>query len=338
MTALVVALAVSGVPMMADFSYEQMSQVTGGSILKTPMIGGRMKEPTTQSVMLKGNRMIHLGKDRATVIDVDKETFTEINFDKKSYSVITFAEMKQAMDAMAQRMAEAQGQRGQKAPEMTFKAAVNDTGATKEVSGVTASQKILTLTGEAPMTDQAGNTHVSGSVLETDTWLAADIEGYEQVRAFYQRMGEKFGRMFGSGSYNFAPGMAKGFAELAAETAKLQGIPVLQISKMTQTMDGKPVPGFGGVTMPTRGQVGAAATDSVAGAALGRFGGLGGLGRKKKEEAPAPQTATDAPPAGPMMETTTQLSKFSSAAVDASKFDVPAGFKQVESEMKKLAK
>jgi len=336
-TALAAAFALTAPAVRADFSYEQMTQVTGGSILKTPMIGGRLKEPTTQTVMVKGNRMVHIGKDRATVIDVDKETFTEINFEKKTYSVITFAEMKQAMDSMAQRLSAAQGQKGQNAPEMTFKAAVNETGASKEISGVKAFQRILTLTGEAPMTDQAGNAHVSGSIVESDMWLAPEVEGYGQVRAFYRNMGEKFGRMFGSGSFNFAPGMAQAFSELGKETAKLEGVPVLQIAKMTQTLDGKAVGGFGGVPMPTRGQVGAAATDSVAGAALGRFGGLGGLGRKKKEEVPQ-QTASEAPPAGPMMETTTQLSKFSSAEVEGSRFDVPAGFKQVENEMKKMAK
>jgi hypothetical protein len=35
------------------------------------------------------------------------------------------------------------------------------------------------------------------------------------------------------------------------------------------------------------------------------------------------------------MEMTTELSGFSSGAVDASKFEVPAGFKQVESPMLK---
>jgi hypothetical protein len=35
------------------------------------------------------------------------------------------------------------------------------------------------------------------------------------------------------------------------------------------------------------------------------------------------------------MEMTTELSGFSSAPVDPSKFEVPAGFKQVESEMMK---
>ena len=72
--------------------------------------------------------------------------------------------------------------------------------------------------------------------------------------------------------------------------------------------------------------------------ALGRLGGrLGGLGRKKPQEQASsgqPQAQGAGGPAS-MMETTTELSGFSSAAVDASKFQVPAGFKQVESQMLK---
>ena len=63
---------------------------------------------------------------------------------------------------------------------------------------------------------------------------------------------------------------------------------------------------------------------ALAGAALGRFGGLG---RKKDKD----ETASDGKPTGPaiLIETTSESSGFSSAAVDASRFEVPAGFKQV---------
>jgi hypothetical protein len=88
----------------------------------------------------------------------------------------------------------------------------------------------------------------------------------------------------------------------------------------------------------------------TAGGALGRlggrFGGLGGLGRKKQAEPQAQPPAQQSPPpasgqpasgqnaadAGVLMEMTTETSNFSPAAVDPAKFDVPSGFKQVESE------
>ncbi|MGH9630832.1 MAG: hypothetical protein ACRD7E_21170, partial [Bryobacteraceae bacterium] len=79
-----------------------------------------------------------------------------------------------------------------------------------------------------------------------------------------------------------------------------------------------------------------------------RFGGLagglaggsfGGFGRKKKEpeqeQAQPAQQGRNADAQGALIEMTTETTSFSSASVDASRFEVPAGFKQVESEMQK---
>jgi hypothetical protein len=95
--------------------------------------------------------------------------------------------------------------------------------------------------------------------------------------------------------------------------------------------------------MPSGAELGGAAAESVAGAALGRLGrlgGLGGFGRKKKqEEPPPPPKKTDEAKkgeSGVLLEATTENSNFSSGAVDAAKFTVPAGFKEVEHEMKKV--
>ena len=86
-----------------------------------------------------------------------------------------------------------------------------------------------------------------------------------------------------------------------------------------------------------------AAGQAAAGAALGRtrlggLAGIGGLGRKKPEE-PKPAEQAAPAPLQPvvLMEQVTEISSLA-ATVDASKFAVPTGFKQVEHEMKKLAK
>ena len=91
---------------------------------------------------------------------------------------------------------------------------------------------------------------------------------------------------------------------------------------------------------PPAPQPGAAAS-----AALGRLpgmGGLGGFGRKKPKDQPQEQPqqqqqqqAKAAPGAGMLMETATEMSSFSSAPVDGSKFDIPSGFKQVQSDLEK---
>src|SRR2546423_12769042 len=88
--------------LLADFSYEESTKITGGMMAGMMKFAGafskQAREPIQSNVAIKGNRMAHWSKDRATVIDLDSETITEINFPKKTYSVMTFAEMKQAME------------------------------------------------------------------------------------------------------------------------------------------------------------------------------------------------------------------------------------------------
>src|ERR1700694_1434726 len=85
--------------LLADFSYEQSTKITGGMMAGMMKFAGafskQAREPIQSTVAIKGNRMVQSSKDRATVTDLDNETITEINFPKKTYSVVTFAEMKQ---------------------------------------------------------------------------------------------------------------------------------------------------------------------------------------------------------------------------------------------------
>ena len=88
--------------LLADFSYEQTTKMTGGAMMgMMRMVGAFSKqalEPIQGTVSVKGNKMVHSSKDRAEVIDLDSETFTGIDFAKKTYSVMTFAEMAQMIE------------------------------------------------------------------------------------------------------------------------------------------------------------------------------------------------------------------------------------------------
>jgi hypothetical protein len=197
-----------------------------------------------------------------------------------------------------------------------------------------------------------------------DLWLAPKIAGYDEVRNFHRRMAEKmaWGPGMAGGLGQSQPGMMKGMAELSREAAKLDGVPVLQITRMgssAQAMADFSTAGQqqaqGQPEMPSAREAAGGAAGNAAGAAaersaagrLGRLGGLagglGGLRRGRKQESqpePPPPQQQQAPPAqgqagvpgGVLMETTTELSGFSSAPADASRLEVPAGFKQVDSE------
>jgi hypothetical protein len=318
-----------GATLLADFSYDQTTRITGGAMLNMMKFAGafsaKAREPMTSTILVKGDRMTRLSRDHAEIIDLGRETITHIDFQKKTWSVMTFAQMKQQMEEMSQRMRKHGG--NDDSTQMSFKASVKDTGRTKPINGVNTHERILTLTMEG--TDQkSGQT---GSMdISNDMWLAPDVPGYGEIRDFHRRMAEKLGFVPGQsfGPMMARPDMQKGMADLVKEMSKLDGVPLVTVT----TMSGAGQPGMDQPTSGGSQQSSASADDSPA-AKLGRLAGIGGFGRKKKN-ADQQQQQEQGPPAntqpGVLAEITTESSAFSSAPVDPSKFEVPAGFKQVQ--------
>ena len=319
----------------ADFSYEQTSKMTGGMLAGAMKVAAvfskQAREPIRTQVMVKGDRMAHAGPQRISVIDLKSETITEIDLQKKTYSVMTFAEMAQALQNMSQ-------QGGSKADadnvQMNFKASVNETGQTKQISGFNTREVILTL--EMESTDQKSGGKGAMSV-NSDQWLASEVPGYEELTSFHRRMAQKIAWV--PGSANFAPGrsdMAKAMADLAKEGAKLKGVPVLQVAKFTAAGQ----PGEGQQPPPPAASQEQQRSESPSiGGALVRLGGLGGLGRRKKQSGQEENTppAAQQNSAGVLMELTTESSGFSTAPVDDSIFEVPSGFRKVDSPLLKAS-
>jgi hypothetical protein len=363
---LTVILAASCSVVSAEFTYQQTSQMTGGALFEMMKSLGPLakqaREPNVSTVIVKGNRMATVSKDRVTVVDLDKESITEIDLAKKQYSVVTFAQMKEAMEKM---LAQAQARQKGKAPaapadqpnvDLNYKVSAKATGQTKTVNGISAREVVMEMAMEA--TDQ--QTAAAGSMnITIDNWLG-NVPGYDEVQAFHRKMGEKMGYAFGSGMTQMAamrPETLKGFEQVGKEMAKVEGVPVQSIMKMGGSGAN---PGDGANSGAAQSQQQQArqqsqqppsqtASDAAVGAALGRLG-LGGFGRNRnnqKQQPPAQQTDAPPPgnspapasPAGPasLIEMTTDLTSFSPTA-DASKFEVPAGFKQVENDMVRRAR
>jgi len=317
--------------------------------------------------------MASVTRDQIHVIDLGRETFTDIDLAHKTWSVMTFAEMENAMKQMAEKMG-----KGKDQASLNFRADVKETGKSRVINGLNTSEKVLTLAmgGTDAKTGQTG-----GMDMQMDMWVAPNMPGYEEVRDFYRRMATKINwspmmRMAGP----IAAQNQKGMSELVKEMAKLEGIPVMQITRIGMSASGMPSeadmqraqadaahaqqqaaqqqtaqqqsqPNLADAATRTASTGALGNKAARVGAIAGGLGGFGGFGRKKKTEetaAPAPPPATAAPqetasasvPAGSsgssgaLMELTTELTRFSSS-VDSSKFDVPSGFKQVQSDIKK---
>lgn len=347
----------------ADFTYTETTQITGGSMMQLMKMAGtfsktarQVGEPVVSTVAVKGNRMTRVGPERTEIIDLDRETVTSIDHKKRQYTVMTFEQMRQQIEKAMQKAKEEQ----QKKPtdqnpasntDVKFQVHVRNTGATKEVAGLSATESILTMAMDA--TDKTSGQ--TGSIAITnDLWLAPEIPGYDEVKDFYRRYAEKMKVVF-NGAVNPAmlaqyPGAGQGMADMVKEMSKLKGTPVLQVMRMGTTANGAPLPAASEAplpppgaspAMPSEGDVAQDAAQQSATSAIasrmgslgGLAGGLGGFGHKKKKAPAAPpeeaQAATAPATAAVLIESNTQLAGFSQAAVDESMFAVPAGYKQV---------
>ena len=323
--------------LLADFSYEESSRITGGAVAAAMKVAAvfskQAREPMRSTVLLKGNRMAHINNTSGSIIDLDKETITNIDFQKKTWSVMTFAEMQRAMQQTVEKSkenaAKKSGDTGEQPNvDMQFKVSVNPTGQSRTVNGLATSERLMRVDME--MVDEKTG-QKSTMVVTTDAWVTPKVPGYDELLEFYKKMAQKLAFVPGQMAMMARPNLAKGMTVMAKESGKLEGVPVYETIRMggegTQAQAGPP-----GEQPKQQTQ-----QPSVGSALGGALGGRFGLGRKKQQQDPPPQQdsqpAADNSAAGLLLEMVKETGNFSSAPVDPAKFEAPAGFKQVKSEM-----
>lgn len=354
--------------LLADFSYTTTTRITGGAMAAmSRTLGGlsksmrKMTDGMTQTVALQGNRQVTYDDKTAHIIDLDRETMTDINFEKKTYSVITFAQMQEAMKRAMEKMRQRGPSKGEGKPsdvEAEFKLDIKETGQKKTINGIPTREVVMLIqvVGTDKKTKESGALDMLNSI-----WLAEPgaVPGHKQIEEFHRKMALKMAGAMADAGFNpqsmmgamSDPRMGAAMRKAAEEGRKLQGVNVMQVSKMGANLDpatASQVSNPNDIPQgPTAGEAaGGAAAGAAEGAALGRLGrlggigGLGGFGRRKKakEEDPKPAEEKKAQQqqtqgAGLLMEMVVEMSNFSTGPVDEGKFSVPAGFKQEDHPM-----
>jgi hypothetical protein len=346
------------VPLHAgDYTYQQTTQITGGSLLKMMKTVGmfssqarHMGDPVVSTIYLKDNRLANVSAESVQIIDLDKETITQVDVAKRTYTVMTFAQMKQAMeDARAKMQQEAAKQPSQQPAanpdaqnvKMSYDVKVRETGAQKQISGLDSKEAIMTMMMNATDT----KTQQSGSMAVTnDMWMVPSVPGYDQVREFYKRFAAKMSDASLGLGYDFSkmlaqnPGAGQALNGMAAEMQKLKGVPIMQVMRMGTTANGQPLPAASEAPLPADASPAAPSSGQVAKSAMGSMlsSRFGGFGKKKNDspDQPADQNTNSSAQAQAtssiLMETQITTSNFSSAPVDPSHFEVPAGYKLVQ--------
>jgi hypothetical protein len=251
------------------------------------------------------------------------------------------------MLALRQQMEQMQAQlkaQGQEMPAInpleSFKISVNDTGQTKQISGLDTKNYVVTMEINSPP-GAPPNLLTSKSTM--DSWVTPKLPGYDEVSQFGLKLASKMSDfMPDMGNLGMSrPDIARSANEMGKEMAKMNGIAVYETFTMRGVQPaGLSVPSLGDAAKEGAKQGAEEGTRDAVRSRLGRLGGIGGLGGIGKKQDP-PKPTQQAPQEVTWQEVTlleqvTELTNLSST-VDASKFEVPAGFKQVENEMKKLA-
>jgi hypothetical protein len=245
----------------ADASYEQTSQITGGTLTDTirsvSFLGKATRDllaPTNSLTMVHGNQKAVINKNSTEIIDLDKETITRIDTEKKTYSVMTFAQMRQAAADMMKRIQQAPQKQAPAAQQpksdlkTSFEVSVKNTGLSKTVNGLTAQEQVVDMQMHVTNPNGAG-TEAQNTVtytVTTDAWIAPDPPEVKEIQDFDARMAKKmmegadlsaFTKPGGANAgfaqiFSSKPGTAEAMTQMQKEMAKLKGTRVMEVMRM----------------------------------------------------------------------------------------------------------
>jgi hypothetical protein len=359
------ALFLIATPALADFKYTDTSQITGGALMGMASFAAKFSkdsraamQPITTTHYIKGNKLRTDGSDGSIqIIDLDGRRVISINNADKTYSVATFDQIKAAMDkARADAEAKAKENPGNKKDaaeaqqlQVTPKITVLPGSGSRVIQGQQTNETRIKMdmemqaqnaNGQPAQAAQPGQPNSITFTMTMDTFVAPSVSGYQEVGDFYRKMAKEINWVPPS-NIHVDPRMSQGMSELAKNSDALKGLPLLSYT----TMSIPPQPGSNSNSSQTASNTSSTdnskSTDSGSSTPTSpsdaMVKGLGSLfGKKKKQQDDNAKSGTPAPPPNPnpdpnaLMEMTTQVSSFSDSPLDASLFDIPAGYTQVQ--------
>jgi hypothetical protein len=333
-------LALSAGSALADVKTQERTQVKFEGMLgkMIGMFGGKAaREGLVSSVAVKGDRKMTITGDDAELIDLAEEKVYDIDLKKKTYTVMTFEQLREKFRE-AQKKAQEQSakqkeetaKRDEKAEEPQFEIDFNmkETGQRRAIAGHDCREMLMTVTvrQKGQTLEQAG-----GLVMESSSWLAADVPAMKERQDFDLRFAQKvYGEMFSAADREqmmatamaMYPGMTAAMERMKKENVNMSGTPLLT----TLTMQA--VKGAQQVAAEKEQAKGEPESSAPPTNVSGLMGGFAKKMMKKKE--PTADQAGQAgqnPNRATIMTSTMEVTEISTS-VAAADLAVPAGFKQ----------
>jgi len=321
-------LAAGGVRARAqEVRYETVTTFKLGGTLGTAARFMGVGKPHTDTTYLKGDVLRIDSGDQSRIIDLDRELFIDVDHAKKQYSVLTFAEFQQRLQAMmdtARQKAAGQPAASPAEPtgtqadsshvKLTGSVKLERTGKTQSIDGHECDEAVLSMAVQGADTVKSDTATLYAT---SDMWLAKDVAAYDQVHAFYRKLGEKLGQPWRASAADIgkllsqsSPEAADSYRKLAEDASKLQGAPLMTVLKIETAASGQ--------------------STEEAKKKEDSGGGLGGFFKKKIEKKIEKKVeGGDQGDRALLFESTTKLQNLSTASLDASLFQPPAGYTKV---------
>jgi hypothetical protein len=331
----VVALvaAVAGqAALRADVKTQEKTRVQFAGALGKMMnfFGGKAaREGIVSTVAVRGDRMLSTtDTNTGELIDLQDEKIYQLDMKKKEYKVVTFAELRKQMeDAMRKAKDDTRetkdaepgdkGDEPKKEYEVDF--AIKDTGQSKAVAGLNASEVLATVTvrEKGKTLEQAG-----GMVLETSMWMTPDAPGLKEIADFRMKYFQKvYGGLFDAQAQGMAQAMAMypmmqdAMKRMQNESKNMKGTALATEMRFNVVASAE-----------QQAQAASSKEEEKSGTPTSIGGLIGGFGRKmaKKKEEPK---AAETPGRVTVMTSTTETLQIVPTVADGD-VALPAGFKQ----------
>jgi hypothetical protein len=339
----------------ADITIERTTSVNGVGAMAFGNMSGTSKtsisgdKSRTDSDMKMQSKIIgFLARNAvgpsAEIVLLDQDKQYHLNMNKKEYTETTFGQFRAQMQKMSDQMNSSEDKAQPSAVDQSkcvwlpAKVDVTKSGEKAQFAGYDAQR--VTVTATQPCQDKE-----TGAICEValvlDQWTSADFAESSEARKFYTAYASKMG--IGTPNSQDVSERAKAlfgqykgiWTEVAAKMQSVKGYPV----KSSFTL------GLGGPQCKDSNsqQAQTSQTDSsspspsgIAGAVVGKLGGLFQRKKDAPDDAPAappaPAVAPVAMPPGDvaLITVSSQVVSVSTNAVSADAFTVPAGFKKIE--------
>jgi hypothetical protein len=329
----------------ADFRYAQSSQITGGMMAGMMKFMGnlnqKVSQPMATTTYVKGR---YLRSDNADgtyrIIDLDGKRMIQVNPAKETYSVATFEQLRESIQQMQQRVSDAahnQSQQNNANFTMTPKIVVTPTGRTQVILGQNTQEIKTNVALDVQVTNQQQGTQSGTFSTDLDSWIAPSVGGYKEVSDFYKKMALEIG--WTPSSFGMDPRMGNAMMQMYKNGKIPQGLPMLQVISLISAGQA-PSSATEQQQQQRQASSSQSQTPTTPGAAAAKaLGGMfGHFGHKNQQDQDQQQTdqsnaaSSNQPASNALMEITMRVVSYSIDPIDASLFQIPAGYTELPSD------